>query len=45
MKATGITIKVDPLGRIVMPKELRRILDINRGEPLEIFTEGNSIIL
>ena len=45
MKATGITRKVDPLGRIVIPKELRMILDMDRGEPLEIFTEGNSIIL
>lgn len=45
MKATGITRKVDELGRIVIPKELRRTLNINIKDPLEIFTEEDSIIL
>lgn len=45
MKATGITRKVDELGRIVLPKELRRTMDIEVGTPLEIFVEGDGIIL
>ena len=39
MKATGITRKIDELGRIVIPKEIRRTLRIREGTPLEIFTE------
>ena len=45
MKATGIVRKVDELGRIVMPIELRRTLDIDIKDALEIFTEGDTIIL
>jgi transcriptional pleiotropic regulator of transition state genes len=45
MKATGIIRKVDELGRIVLPIELRRNLDIVEGDPIEIFTEGEQIIL
>lgn len=45
MKSTGITRKVDELGRIVLPIELRRTLDIEEKTELEIFVEGNSIIL
>ena len=45
MKSTGVVRKVDQLGRIVMPIELRRNLDINEGEALEIYTEGEQIIL
>lgn len=45
MKATGIVRRVDELGRIVIPKELRRTLDINEGDPLEIFTDGEGIVL
>jgi transcriptional pleiotropic regulator of transition state genes len=45
MKATGIVRKVDELGRIVIPKELRGILDINIKDSLEIFTEDKNIIL
>ena len=36
MKATGITRKIDELGRIVIPKEIRRTLHIREGTPLEI---------
>lgn len=46
MKSTGIVRKVDELGRIVLPKELRVILNINEKDPLEIFVdEDNRIIL
>ena len=45
MKSTGIVRKVDELGRVVLPIELRRTLDIGEKDALEIFTEGASIIL
>ena len=45
MKATGIVRKVDELGRIVLPMELRRILGINKEDPVEIFVEDKNIIL
>lgn len=45
MKATGITRKVDELGRIVLPKELRNVMNINIKDPIEIFTENDSIVL
>jgi len=45
MKSTGIVRKVDELGRIVLPVELRKNLDVNIKDPLEIFIDGNSVIL
>jgi len=45
MKSTGIVRKVDELGRIVIPMELRRTLDIAEKDSLEIYTEGGQIIL
>lgn len=45
VKATGIVRKVDELGRIVLPIELRRTLDIAEKDPLEIYVEGTSIVL
>lgn len=45
MKSTGIIRKVDELGRIVVPKELRKVLDINTKDPIAIFVEGKGIIL
>ena len=45
MKATGIVRKVDELGRIVLPMELRRTLSIKKEDPIEIFVDGSSIIL
>ena len=45
MKATGIVRKVDVLGRIVLPIELRRTLGIDVRDPLEIFVKDDSIIL
>lgn len=46
MKATGIVRRIDDLGRIVIPKEIRRTLRIREGDPLEIFTdiEGKVIL-
>lgn len=45
MKATSIVRKVDELGRIVLPIELRRTLDIAEKDALEIFVDGSNIIL
>jgi len=45
MKSTGITRNIDELGRIVIPKEMRRNLGILDNDPLEIFVEGDSILL
>jgi len=45
MKPTGIVRRMDDLGRIVMPKELRRTLHIRDGDPLELYISENSIIL
>ena len=45
MKATGIVRKVDALGRIVLPVELRRTLDIGDRDALEICVEGPNIVL
>ena len=44
MKATGIIRRVDDLGRVVIPKEIRRNLGIREGEPLEIYTEGRDTV-
>ncbi len=45
MKSTGIVRKVDELGRVVIPIELRRTLDIQIKDPLEIFVDEDKIIL
>lgn len=45
MKGTGIIRKVDELGRIVLPIELRRTLEIGERDALEIFVDGQSIVL
>ncbi|WP_238884476.1 AbrB/MazE/SpoVT family DNA-binding domain-containing protein [Clostridium sp. YIM B02551] len=45
MKSTGVVRKSDQLGRIVLPKELRKTLNLNEGDSLEIYTEGENIIL
>ena len=44
MKATGIVRRIDDLGRIVIPKEIRRSVGIREGEPLEIFIEGGDTV-
>ncbi|HLR79526.1 MAG TPA: AbrB/MazE/SpoVT family DNA-binding domain-containing protein [Bacillota bacterium] len=45
MKSTGIVRKVDELGRVVIPIELRRTLDINIKDPLEIYVDNDKVIL
>ncbi|HHY35272.1 MAG TPA: AbrB/MazE/SpoVT family DNA-binding domain-containing protein [Firmicutes bacterium] len=45
MKSTGVVRKVDELGRVVIPIELRRTLEIGEKDSLEIFVQGESIIL
>ena len=45
MKTTGMIRQLDALGRVVLPIELRRTLDINTRDMLEILVEGGSIIL
>lgn len=45
MKATGIVRPVDELGRVVLPKELRKVMDINEKDGMEIFVESDKIIL
>lgn len=45
MKSTGIVRKVDQLGRIVLPAELRKTLNIEDKDPVEIYVDGESIVL
>ena len=45
MKSTGIVRKLDQLGRVVLPMELRKTLNINEKDPLEIYVDGEQIIL
>ncbi|MBQ7976726.1 MAG: stage V sporulation protein T [Clostridia bacterium] len=45
MKATGIVRRIDDLGRVVIPKEIRRVLRIREGDPLEIFTERDGEVI
>ena len=45
MKESGILRKLDPLGRIVIPAEIRKVMGINEGDPLEIVNNNNEIVL
>ncbi|SEB15974.1 looped-hinge helix DNA binding domain-containing protein, AbrB family [Thalassobacillus cyri] len=45
MKSTGIVRKVDELGRVVLPIELRRMMEIKEKDPLEVYVEGDKVIL
>ena len=45
MKATGIVRRIDELGRIVLPKEIRRTMKIREGDPLEIFTDRDGEVI
>ena len=44
MKATGIVRRIDELGRVVIPKEIRKTLRLNSGDPIEIYTEREELI-
>ena len=45
MKSTGMVRRIDELGRIVIPKEIRKKLEINIKDPMEIYVEGRGIML
>ncbi|MDR2753625.1 MAG: AbrB/MazE/SpoVT family DNA-binding domain-containing protein [Oscillospiraceae bacterium] len=45
MKATGIVRRIDDLGRVVIPKEIRRTMRIREGDPLEIFTDADGEVI
>lgn len=45
MKATGIVRRIDDLGRVVIPKEIRRAMRIREGDPLEIYTDTNGCVI
>lgn len=45
MKSTGVVRKIDELGRIVLPSEIRRVFGIREGDPLEIWVNGEQVIL
>jgi transcriptional pleiotropic regulator of transition state genes len=45
MKSTGIVRKIDELGRMVIPKEMRKTMNIDIKDPMEIFVDGDKIIL
>ena len=45
MKATGVVRRIDDLGRVVIPKEIRKTLRIKEGEPLEIFTDRDGSVI
>ena len=45
MRATGVVRRIDDLGRIVIPKEIRKVLKIREGDPLEIYTEQNGEVI
>ena len=45
MKSTGVIRRVDELGRVVIPKEIRKTLAIEEKDPMEIYIDGNAIVL
>lgn len=45
MKATGIIRRIDDLGRIVIPKEIRRNMNIREGDPMEIYLDGGNRVV
>lgn len=45
MKATGIVRRIDNMGRFVIPKEILRTMDLSTGTPMDIFVDGDKIIL
>lgn len=45
MKATGIVRRIDDLGRVIIPKEVRRSINLHEGDPLEIFLDDGGLVL
>jgi transcriptional pleiotropic regulator of transition state genes len=45
MKSTGIVRKLDDLGRLVIPREIRKIQGIPNGQPMEVFMDGDNIVI
>ena len=45
MKATGVVRRIDDLGRVVIPKEIRKVHRIKEGDPLEIFTDKGDVVI
>lgn len=45
MKATGIIRRIDDLGRVVIPKEYRRVINVREGDPLELFLTEDGVLL
>ena len=45
MKATGIVRRIDELGRLVLPSELRKVLHVSTGDPFELYTQDDKVIL
>ena len=45
MRTTGMTRPLDPLGRIVIPKEIRNVMNLNEGDRIEILTDNDTIVL
>ena len=45
MKSTGVVRRMDSLGRLVIPKEIRKVFDIGKNQGLEIFVDGENIII
>lgn len=44
MKSTGMVRRIDGIGRVVIPKELRTTMGLDEGEPMEIYTDGDRVI-
>ena len=45
MKSTGFVRQIDPLGRIVLPRDLRKSLELNERDSVEFFLDGNTIVI
>jgi transcriptional pleiotropic regulator of transition state genes len=45
LKSTGVVRRLDDLGRVVMPKELRRTLGIDAGDPVEFYVNGDQVVI
>lgn len=45
MKDTGIVRRIDVLGRVVIPKEIRKTLKMNEGDPVEVYTEKDALVI